>query len=198
MDAGSPQFTCSLWLFLSIINEELECVVGVAQGVCGVVAAIHGRDLEALKIKPAADTFLCEIRMCKFCFLLVSDIIRCRHGSMYLAGGVPSESVTCQGVYLVGMYLLGCTFLGTYFLGMYLLELYLLGGVPGIPTPEGTWDQAYPPPGRDLGPSISTLEWTWDQAYPSPLWTDKHYWKHYFPATSLAGGKYLLFETQKF
>ena len=72
-------------------------------------------------------------------FLLVSNTVRCQHGSMYLAGGVPSGSVTCQGVYLVGVYLLGCTFLGTYFLGVYLLEFYLLeGGVPGIPTPEGT------------------------------------------------------------
>ena len=60
--------------------------MGVAQDVCGAVAAIHRRDLETLKIKPAADTFLCEIRMCKFCFFLVSNIIRCQHGSTYLAG----------------------------------------------------------------------------------------------------------------
>ena len=54
--------------FSSIINEELECVVGVAQDVCGTAAAIHRRDLEALAIKPAADAYLCEIRLSKFCF----------------------------------------------------------------------------------------------------------------------------------
>ena len=53
---------------LSIINEELECVVGVAHDVCGAVAANHRRDLEVVLMKPGADLYLCEIRMRKFPF----------------------------------------------------------------------------------------------------------------------------------
>ena len=43
------------------------------------------------------------------------------------------------------------------------------GGVSSIPTPR-----------RDLGPGISSVDRI----------TDRHLWKHYLPATSLAGGKY--------
>ena len=38
------------------------------------------------------------------------------------------------------------------------------------PTPQRTWDPAYPPSGRDLGQVILTT--------PSPR---EHLWKHYFP-----------------
>ena len=41
--------------------------------------------------------------------------------------------------------------------------------------PEGTWCRRYPPPRKDMGPEI-----------PTPLWTDRHLWKHYLPATSFA------------
>ena len=56
-----------------------------------------------------------------------------------------------------------------------------------IPTPKGhgardkwerTWDQRYPP-SRKNGLKIPT---------PIPLSTDRHLWKHYLPASSLAGG----------
>ena len=46
------------------------------------------------------------------------------------------------------------------------------------PPREGTWYQRYPP-----------LERKWDQRYPhSREQIDRHLWKHYLPATSLAGG----------
>ena len=75
--------------------------------------------------------------------------------------------------------------------------------IPGLtqPNPEGTWDQACPPPRRNLGPGIPTprnwpetmhTQGTWDQAYPSPAyqWTDTCLWKHCFPATTVVGGNY--------
>ena len=42
---------------------------------------------------------------------------------------------------------------------------------PGHSPPEGTWDQACSPHGRDLGPGIPThpLEGTWDQVYRPPV-----------------------------
>ena len=45
------------------------------------------------------------------------------------------------------------------------------------PPPERTWDQRYPAPRKGHG--------TRDTLHPLP-WTDKHLWKHYLPATSLA------------
>ena len=50
----------------------------------------------------------------------------------------------------------------------------------GIYTPTPSPPSGHPQP----------LERSWDQAYiPPPLWTDRHLWKHYLPATTVAGGK---------
>ena len=71
----------------------------------------------------------------------------------------------------------------------------------GIPAPSGITI----PPGRDLGPGIPTsqkgprtrhtpsphkdLERGTEHTQPTGGHNDRHLWKHYFPGTSLAGGK---------
>ena len=58
------------------------------------------------------------------------------------------------------------------------------------PPPEGTCDQGYPTLSWK-GHGTNNQKGTWDQRYPAPPngYNDKHLWKHYLTATSLAVGK---------
>ena len=61
-----------------------------------------------------------------------------------------------------------------------------------IPTP---W--TYPPPRRDLVLEIATplKGHSTGDTHSTPLWAERHLWKHYLPATSFAGGKDELLQT---
>ena len=51
----------------------------------------------------------------------------------------------------------------------------------------------YLPPDRKLVPEIPT---PWKGYGTRDMWTDRHMWKHYLPATSFAGGKYFDWDSQ--
>ena len=51
----------------------------------------------------------------------------------------------------------------------------------------------YLPPDRELVPEIPT---SWKGYGTRDMWTDRHLWKHYLPATSFAGGKYFDWDSQ--
>ena len=50
----------------STINDGLDCIEGVTEGVCGEVAAKHRRHVDSLFLQPMAELFLCELGKCKF------------------------------------------------------------------------------------------------------------------------------------
>ena len=128
---------------------------------------------------------------------------RCHHWGVTFQGCTFWEVYLPEHVVSIGLCLVSssmCTFQR---------EVYMV--YPPPPT-EGTWYYAHPTPGRDLGPGISTPKRDMQPGTPSRKgpgtrythpWrdlgpgipnftvdrmTDRHLWKHYFPATSLASG----------
>ena len=58
------------WVILlsSAINDGLDCIEGVTEGLCGEVAAKYRRHIESLFLQPVAELFLCELGKCKWPF----------------------------------------------------------------------------------------------------------------------------------